>query len=464
MKKGFKIIIPLLLLIIIFITFGIILGDTASAQDMIFEGISINGVNVGGMTKEEAKNILEEKFNKNLKNKKIYINYENNKFTIDYKQLKAHYDVDKAVDAAFDYGKEGNIFEKTILKYKLKNNNYDIKMQFVSDTSIVNKEIKKISQKINFDPINASIKLTSSGFKVTPDKNGKKVNEKKLEELIVSSIKPTDTQENINIPVDIVEAKIKADILNKIDTKISSFTTKFNLGDVNRSGNIRVAASFVNGTVVMPGEIYSMNKTLGPRLESKGYKEAPVIINGTHVPGLAGGICQVTTTVYNAALLANFQIVERRPHQLRVGYVPAGRDATISGDYIDMKFKNTNKYPIYIKANVSGGSITVTIYGAKENSGQTVEITSEIIEKTPADTEYINDPTLLAGQKVVEEKPIDGMKSITYRKVYQNGKLIKSEIISKDNYKVGKGKVRIGTKPVSNLHDDTTTEVNNSTP
>ncbi|MCX7884884.1 MAG: VanW family protein [Caloramator sp.] len=464
MKKGFKIIIPLLLLMIIFVTFGIIFGDTASAQDVIYEGISINGVNVGGMSKEEAKNILEEKFNKHIKNKKIYMSYENYKFIISYKQLKAHYDVDKAVNEAFNYGKNGNLFEKTILRYKLKNNNYDIKMQFVSDTSIINNEIKKISKKINLNPVNATIELTSSGFKVTSDKNGKKVDEKRLKELIIPSIKPDESQENINIPVDLVKAKIKAEMLSRINTKISSFSTKFNLGDVNRSGNIKIAASFVDGTVVMPGELYSMNKTLGPRLESKGYKEAPVIINGTHVPGLAGGICQVTTTVYNAALLANFPIVERRPHQLRVGYVPAGRDATISGDYIDMKFKNTNKYPIYIKSGVSGGNITVTIYGADEHPGQTVEITSEIVKKIPANIEYIKDSTLTAGKKIVEEKPIDGIKSITYRKVYERGKLVKSEIISKDTYKAGKGKIRIGTKPASNVQVQTSTEVDNSTP
>lgn len=112
MKKGFKIIIPVLLLMIISAVFGIILSDTVSAQERIYEGISVNGVNVGGMTKEEAKKVIEEKFNKEIKNKKINIYYENNKFVIDYKTLKAHYDVDKAVDEAFKYGKDGNIIEK----------------------------------------------------------------------------------------------------------------------------------------------------------------------------------------------------------------------------------------------------------------------------------------------------------------------------------------------------------------
>lgn len=453
MKRRLKFAIPVLLLIAIFLSLGIIFGNTASAYGTIFEGIYVNGIHVGGMSKEEAKKLLEDKFNNELKNKKIIIQYEDNKFFIDYKTLKAHYDVDGAVNAAYEYGKEGNIFERTIRRLSLKNKNYEIKMEFVADTSVVNKEVKMIAQKINLQPVDAKIALVGGKFNITPDKNGKKVDEKKLEDLIKAAVKPGGTEENIEVPVIVVEAKIKADMLSKIDTKISSFSTAFKLSDVNRAGNIRIAASYVNGTIVMPGEIYSMNKTLGPRVASKGYKEAPVIINGTHVPGLAGGICQVTTTVYNAALLANFEIIQRRPHQLKVGYVPAGRDATISGDAIDMKFKNTNKYPIYIHAVVVGGNVKVTIYGANEHPGQTVQIVSEVYERIPADTEYINDPALEMGQKVVEEKPTEGMKSRTYRKVFQNGKIVKNELISKDYYKPGKGRVRVGAKPVSGMDE-----------
>ncbi|WDU83785.1 VanW family protein [Caloramator sp. Dgby_cultured_2] len=189
-----------------------------------------------------------------------------------------------------------------------------------------------------------------------------------------------------------------------------------------------------------------MNKVLGPRVASKGYKEAPVIINGTLVPGLAGGICQVTTTVYNAALLANFDIIERRPHGLKVSYVPPGRDATISGTSIDFKFKNTSNAPIYIKAWVSNSYVNVIFYGANENPNIKIVIESEIIERIPTTTEYIKDPTLPEGQKIVEAKPIDGVKSVTYRKIYKDGILIKKSCYLRITISQQRGRLELEQK------------------
>jgi vancomycin resistance protein YoaR len=217
---------------------------------------------------------------------------------------------------------------------------------------------------------------------------------------------------------------------------------------VNRTENVRIAANAINGILLMPGDVFSMNKALGPRVESKGYKEAPVIINGTVVPGLAGGICQVTTTVYNAALLYDLEIVERRQHGLAVSYVGAGRDATISGDAIDFKFRNTNQSPIYISAVMGKSTLSVNLYGYDEHPGRSVKIASEITERIKPDTEYINDSTLEVGKTVTEEKPITGLKSKTYKKIYQDGKLISTQLISQDYYKAAKGKIRVGTKQV----------------
>lgn len=456
MKKSYKIILPILLIAIILTGVGIVVKNTTAAENKIFEGVYINNVNVGGMDVNTASKLLEDKFNKNVKDKKIYISYEDKKYTIDYKKLKAHYDIDKAVNKAFSYGKSGNVIEKTLNRLKIKKSNYNINLEFTADTSIVSGYIKKISKDINEDPVDAKISYNGS-FNITPDVSGRKVNEEKLKGLIENAVNPEDKEEKVDVPVDVVAASVKGDMLSKIDTKLSTFSTKFSTADENRAGNIKIAAQTVNGTVVMPGAIYSMNKTLGPRVEKKGYKEAPVIINGTHVPGLAGGICQATTTVYNAALLANFDIVSRKPHQLKVGYVPAGRDATISGDAIDMKFKNTNKYPIYIQTIVTSGNIRVNIYGANEHPGQTVEITSEVYEKVPTTTQYINDPTLEVGKQVVDEKPTIGIKSRTYRKVYENGNLVKTEQISKDYYKPVKGKIRVGTKAAVETSSQTNT-------
>jgi vancomycin resistance protein YoaR len=449
-KKGLKIILPLVILAAVFVPLGVILQETASVDNQIYQGVYINGLNVGGMTKEEAAKTLNETLNTKVENKKLNIKYEDKVFTIDYKSLKAHYDIDKAVNEALAYGKSGNIFVKSINRMKLKNGRHDIKLDFHADTSTVNADIKNIAKKINKEPVNAKIVIRGGAFSITPDVKGIKVNEAKLKELIDEAVKPYGDEETIEVPVEIVEAKIKADMLSKINSKLSSFSTAFKLSDVNRSGNIRIAAKALDGTIVLPGEIFSMNKTLGPRVASKGYKEAPVIINGELTPGLAGGICQVSSTLYNSVLLANLDIVERRPHGLKVGYVDAGRDATISGNAIDLKFKNTTNAPIYIQAVVSGATITVNLYGAKEGPTRVVKIISEIYERIEPKIEYIKDPTLPEGKKVVEVKPIQGIKSRTYRKVYENGKLVKTELISKDFYKPADGKIRIGTKNVGN--------------
>lgn len=450
MNKNLKIIIPAAAIILaIIISLGVIMNTTASAQNRIYEGVYVNGVSLGNMTQEEAVKTLADKFNKDIKNKTIIMSHGNDAFTIDYNFLKAHYDIESAVKEAYSYGKSGNLLTKSINRMNLRKNKHEIKMNFVADTSSLSEEIKKISAKLNVDATDAKVSFNGGQFSIVADKAGKKVNEEKLAELIKSSIKPDGKEDKIDIPVDEVEARIKADMLSQVTTKVASFTTNFKLSDSNRSGNIKIAASSLNGTVLLPGETFSMNNTLGPRVKSKGYTEAPVIINGTLVPGLAGGICQVSSTLYNAALYANLQIVERRPHGLKVGYVDAGRDATISGDAIDLKFKNTYKNPIYIQAVVSGASITVNIYGANENPGQRVELYSEVYERIEPKIEEVNDPTLETGKKVVEIKPSQGYKSRTYRKIYQDGKLIKTELLSKDTYKATNGKIRVGTKPVS---------------
>ncbi len=453
MQKGVRILlyITLLSVIALVISAGALLYNTSSAEDNIFNGIFVNNINIGGLSKEEASRILEEKFNKPISNRTIMLSYEDISYPLKYSDLKAHYDINTILNSAFEYGKSGNIIGNTTSRLRLKKESVNMDMEFKYDDSVIENVIKDISKKVYKVPKDAGISFDGKSFKITPDESGISVNEEKLSKLIREAVMPESKVENISIPVEIVSAKLRGDMLSKIDTKLSSFTTSFKPSDENRTQNVKIAAEQINGALILPGDIFSMNKALGPRVISKGYKEAPVIINGTIVPGLAGGICQVTSTIYNAALLSNFQIVERRQHGVAVSYVGAGRDATISGDVIDFKFRNTNKYPIYVHTVMGKSTLTVSLYGANENPGQYVQITSEVTERIPADNEYINDPSLSVGTKIIEEKPITGLKSKTYKKVYKDGKLVSDEMISQDFYKPVKGKIRVGTKPISEV-------------
>lgn len=447
-QNTIKMVFPILIVLLITaVTMGLMLNNEYGNRDKINKNVYVNGVAVGGMTKNEAKSILEEKYNGKFKDKVIKMSHKDLMFSIEFKELKAHYDVNSAVKKAYDYGKNENILSRALKNIGINSANHNIDLEFVADTSIVDVVVKKIAKKINVMPIDAKISLVNNAFITIPEKKGTEVDRKKLVELIKGAVKPDENDIVIEIPLLSVEARVKKEMLSKINTEISSYTTSFRTSDAARSGNIRIASEAIDGVVVLPGENFSMNKEVGPRVASKGYKEAHVIINGELAIGLAGGICQATTTTYNAALLANFEIVQRRGHAIKVGYVKAGRDATISGDYIDFKFKNTNKYPIYIHTIVKKGTVTVKIYGADEHPGQTVEITSQVLGKIlPQSPIYINDSTMNIGTEKYETTAKNGLRSIAYRKVYQSGKLVKDELLSKDKYGATRAKILIGTK------------------
>ena len=207
---------------------------------------------------------------------------------------------------------------------------------------------------------------------------------------------------------------------------IASYTTNYNAGDTNRSYNMYLAASKVNGTVLEPGAVFSYNRVVGDRTVAAGYKIAKVYEAGRVVDGLAGGICQVSSTIYNAALYANMDIVERKNHSFPVSYTPMGQDATVAQGFIDFKFKNTFSRPVKITASVSGGVCRVEILGIKEQNIK-VEIYNNTISQTPRPVNYEEDPSMEKGVEKVIQSGNDGYTVTTTRKVYVNGKLVKTE-------------------------------------
>lgn len=163
--------------------------------------------------------------------------------------------------------------------------------------------------------------------------------------------------------------------------KLSAYTTYFSADSAERTHNIRLASEFVNGAVIMPGETFSFNHIVGARTEERGFKQAKIIEGGKFVQGTGGGVCQVSTTLYNAALLSGLEITEFHPHSLQVGYVAPSRDAMVSGDYFDLKFKNTRKTPVYVRVNCNLGSVCCTVYG--EPDGFSYSVLSEVESVVP---------------------------------------------------------------------------------
>lgn len=216
---------------------------------------------------------------------------------------------------------------------------------------------------------------------------------------------------------------------------LSSFSTSFTSSGYSRSTNISLAAQKLDGVVIMPGETFSYNQTVGQRTKAAGFKEATAYSNGQVVQEVGGGICQVSSTLYNAILYANLEIVERSNHGFKPSYVKPGLDATVSWGGPDLKFKNNRNYPVRIKTDTSGKVLRIYIYGLKTDNDYTVKLDAQYVSTVYYKTIYQKDSSLGSGNSKVIQNGSNGCKTATYKYLYDsNGTLVSSECISRDTY------------------------------
>ena len=204
--------------------------------------------------------------------------------------------------------------------------------------------------------------------------------------------------------------------------------------NTSRSTNLQLAVDKINGTIIAPGKEFSYNKIVGERTIAAGYKEAKVYSNGQVVDGIGGGICQISSTLYDAVVFANLDVTERYNHQFLTSYVSAGRDATVAYGYKDLKFVNNRTYPIKIIASVNSGVAKIDIYGIKEETEYDISFDVEVVSNIPYDTEYKEDSSLAEGEEYVEQAGANGIIVNTYKVIKKNGVIISKELISKDTY------------------------------
>ena len=289
-------------------------------------------------------------------------------------------------------------------------------------------DVQKIYDEVATDPKDAY--YTEDPFEIHAHVNG-------VEFLIDEAKEKLEKSEgDCIIDLQITKPKITTDNLgiNIFPDLLSKCNTKYDVTNVNRVTNLKLASDKINETVVAPGETFSYNQVVGARTIEAGYKEAAIYSGGKVVDGLGGGICQISSTLYNAVLRANLEIVERRNHQFKPSYTNEGTDATVVYGSIDFKFKNTRKYPIKIISTVKNGIADIEIRGIKEETEYQVEIISETLEATPFETTYITDSALEKGQEVVLQNGQNGLKTQTYRVLKLGNVTISKTLISKDTY------------------------------
>lgn len=258
----------------------------------------------------------------------------------------------------------------------------------------------------------------------------------------------SEAPEQCSIPLTVLSPNVTTNEIGPeaFPNLLGTYSTTFSTSNVNRSTNIRLATQKINGTVIMPGETFSYNQVVGKRTAAAGFKSAAVYVGGEVTTGIGGGICQVSSTLYNSVLLANLEIVERYNHGFNPGYVPAGRDATVSWGGPDFKFKNSRDYPVKIIANVSGGNISIQIFGLKSDNEYEVEIQSYITSYIKYNTIQKNDATLAKGTTKVIQSGSNGCKAVCYRILKQNGEVISKTLLSQDTYNPHNKIIAVGTK------------------
>lgn len=415
----------------------------------------INDIDVSSLTREEALTKLREIADSSINDIYMTLKANDKSWKLKYSDLKFRYDFENAVEKAYRIGRGPNFIINVFDALNARLYGTRIKMSYSYEANYIETVLSMIAKEVNQEACDATIKLIGNKFVITDEKKGEELDQKKAYDMIVKSI---DNEEIslIKLPMIITEPEIKRKDLEIIKDKLGEYSTNFNTSDTDRSYNIMLATKSVTNVLVKPGNIFSLNKTIGPRLEKFGFKIAKVIVNNELVLGIGGGVCQVSSTLYNAALLSNLKIIERRNHSLPSTYIGLGRDATISGDVIDLKFQNNTKYPIYIYGELKGGKVTFSIYGKNDNPERKVKISTEVISKIQPQMKIIEDPNLPQGNEVIEKKAQMGYVVKSYRIIYENGKEIKREALYTDTYRVSNGVKRVGIMEPVTVKDQLT--------
>ncbi|MGB7606219.1 MAG: VanW family protein [Lutisporaceae bacterium] len=430
------IVLSILLLIAIFIPIkNYTIRLTQKMQQYLPNNLYINEIHIGNKTLAEAEKLLTIIEHEQL-NKEITIIFNDDKGlyqaqSFRYEQLG--YYADKAIitkDLEAIFNTEDNMFVR-IWKYKsIENTGYKHTLKFILDKKKFMSALQIFSDSKLNPPKDAKYTYNNGKIEIIKEENGYMFDK----EALYNELRADKRHSSVRLKTTLVAPKITAEQLGKqgVREKISSYMTKFDGGNLPRSSNIRLAASIIEGTVLAPGDTFSFNEAVGQRTTERGFKEAGVYINGKVDTGIGGGICQVSTTLYNAVLLADLQVLERYNHSLTVPYVPLSRDAAVSWGVQDLKFINNTDYHIYIHANTTKNSIIFDLFSTKSN--KKVELISTTISKINAPIIYKEDEVLEVGKQIVEESGHHGFESQLTKKVYIDDKLVSIGIVSKDKY------------------------------
>lgn len=385
-------------------------GVIFCAGGFVYDGkiprnVTVNGIAVGGLNLLEAARLVRAETENYLKDKSLEICAGENIYKFTYPEI---------------YYRD-NVF--SVLKSAKKGGSYSAEASyFLCGAEEIAQGICLAERRLKVEPY-AQFSAYGKPFAYFEGSDGRYADKNQILKDIDKSLNGGFEKVNVKFSKQFRTETLEA--VKENTRLLSSFTTHFDGGNLNRVSNIRLAAAKINGTVLNGGKTLSFNDIVGARVKERGFLTAKIIENGEFTEGVGGGVCQVSTTLYNAALLSGLKIEEYHPHTLAVSYVPPSRDAMVSGKAFDLKIKNNGKTPVYIRANVTDGSITFDIYGKSDGARYTLK--SSVTGNIPAPEEITDDPAKARSGK-------DGLLSESYLEITRAG-VTESKLLRKDKYR-----------------------------
>ena len=417
-------------------------------KNRVCDGIFIGRTDVSGLTKKEAAKRIEEQ---EVRYGQEHITFEAEGKQADATLQELGFEIrneEALIEEAMKYGKEGGAIQRYFAVRKLKKEKMVLQPKYAVQEEAAGGILNERVSGLLTGAADAVITRSDEEFSITDEKDGVKLDmEATLQKISAFLNKEWEGGSGTIAVVEKVQKpRVTKKQLSEVQDLLGSFSTYCGSG-TDRVKNIQVGTGRLNGKVLMPGEELSAGNTMRPFTAETGYVEAGAYENGEIVKDIAGGICQVSTTLYNAVIYAELEVTSRQPHSMLVNYVKPSRDAAIAGDYKDLRFRNNTEYPIYIEGYVAGGNVHFNIYGKETRpEGRKIEFVSEMLSKEEIVKKYVEDPDLELGQMVKPNGGHIGGNAQLWKVVYENGKEVGREVFNKSTYKPSLHKIRVGTK------------------
>jgi len=418
-KKLWPLIVTIALLMVVLTGYYYLAPAVTAKTVKIVPGVSVQGVDLSGLERPEAIEQLTALASKVQKNT-VKLKFGSSEQQVTLGELGITLDRDKTADLALAMGSQLGAFKRWYAGMWHVDRPLDPVLSL--DQAVLQQYWQKEFGAAEKPARDASLEVNAAGqLEVTPSVDGYTVDFPLLaKDLVNPAVFAADA--SIEAPLRTVKPKVTTEQARGwgITGLVAEYTTNFNAAQTDRDHNIATAAAKLDGQVLGPGEEFSFNQVVGPREADQGYRMANVIVGNKLESGLGGGVCQVSTTLYNAALLADLSVAQRSNHSIPVSYVPVGRDATVAYDYMDLKFKNVLDNYILIKTFVGSGSLTVKIYGVPDQRKQ-VQIKSWVTGTIAPETTYKVDTAVEPGVQKVVQKGISGYTATAERLVLVDG-------------------------------------------